>query len=106
MLWVLLVYVVASNGYAGSPSVTSSFHGATFATNEACAAAARGVTLYTAPGTDDVAKSGLILVCAPMQPPPEPAPPPPPAAVVVPMQQSPFPPYPPYPPPPVKPSRH
>ena len=96
MVWVLLVYVVASNGYAAAPSVTSSFHGATFTTRDECSAAARSVAISTSPGTDDVAKSGLILVCAPAQPQPDPAP----AAEIIapaPLQQQLFPPPPPLP---------
>ena len=94
MLWMLLVYVVASNGFNGNPSISSSFHGATFATKEACLAAAATVTVYSPPGTDDVTKSGLVMVCAPAQPPPPDAAPTQ-ALSATPMQQSPFPAYPP-----------
>lgn len=85
---MLLVYVVASNGYSSEPTLASSFHGATFATGEECAAAAHKVTSYSTPGTDDVAKSGLILVCAPAQP--EPVAPAQPTQVLVPMPQPPY----------------
>jgi hypothetical protein len=94
MLWMLLVYVIASNGYNGQPSLSSSFHGATFPTKEACEAAARTVSTYSTPGTDDIAKAGLITVCAPVLPPP-PVPTPSKAAAEVPVYQSPFPPLPP-----------
>ncbi len=94
MLWMLLVYVVASNGYASNPVISGSFHGATFATKEACMAAAATVSSYAPPSTEDVAKSGIVTVCAPSQPPP-PDPPPPQALSEVPAQQSPFPAYPP-----------
>jgi hypothetical protein len=90
MLWMLLVYVVASNGYASNPVISGSFHGATFATKEACMAAAATVSASATPGTEDVAKSGVVTVCAPAQPPP-PDPPPVQALSSVPMQQSPFP---------------
>ena len=104
MVWMLLVYVVASNGYASTPTLAPGFHGATFATIDECAAAARKATSYATPGTDDVAKSGLILVCAPASPQPEPAAPAPPTQVFVPMPQSAYPSYP--PPPPLKNSNH
>src|SRR5580658_7363771 len=94
MLWILLVYVVAANGYAGQPTLAPSFHGATYPTKEACAAAARTVELYKSSAeVDDIAKVGVITVCAPVLPiPPAPAP----QASADPVQsQDPFPPYPP-----------
>jgi len=105
MLWMLLVYVVASNGYASAPTITPSFHGATFTTSEECNAAARKVSLYSTPGTDDIAKSGMILVCSPAQA--DPPPPAPPAPIVVQVPQSMPPTYPSFPPPPpLKPPHH
>jgi hypothetical protein len=65
---MLLIYVVASNGYNGQPSLSSSFHGATFPNKEACEAAAHTISTYSTPGTDDIAKAGLITVCAPVLP--------------------------------------
>lgn len=106
MLWMLLVYVVAANGYAGAPAITSGAHGATFATREECDEAARKVTSYAAPGTDDIARSGLIMVCAPVLPPEPPPPPPAPATVVIPPPQPAFPAYPAFPPPPPMPAKH
>lgn len=97
MLWMLLVYVAVANGYASTPTLAPSFHGATFATSDECQAAARKVTSYATPGTDDIAKSGLILVCAPASPQPEAAAPPQPTTVYVPVQQPLFPAYPPVP---------
>ena len=94
MLWMLLVYVVAANGYAGNPVISSGFHGATFATKEACLTAAATVGVYAPTATDDIAKSGVVTVCAPAQPPPPDAPPAE-ALASPPMQQSPFPTYPP-----------
>jgi|ERR1700733_2586574 len=73
MLWMLLVYVLASNGYNGAPALSPSFHGATFATKQDCEAAARTVTLYASPGADDVSKTALVTVCAPILPPPAPS---------------------------------
>ena len=96
MLWMLLVYVIAANGYAGNPAISGGFHGATFPTKEACMTAAASVASYSPPGADDIAKSSVVTVCAPAQPPP-PDPPPPQALSAVPMQQSPFPTYPPAP---------
>jgi hypothetical protein len=66
MLWMLVVYVVTSNGYGGRPLITSSFHGATFASQKACssAAATAGVT-PPSPG-DDLTRVGLVAVCAPV----------------------------------------
>jgi len=95
MLWMLLVYVVASNGYASNPTVSSSFHGATFPTKEACLAAAQSVAIYAPAATEDISKSGVVTVCAPAQPPLPPEPPPAQASAAAPMQQSPFPAYPP-----------
>ncbi|MEJ0026706.1 MAG: hypothetical protein WDN01_11820 [Rhizomicrobium sp.] len=104
MLWILLVYVVASNGYSGAPALASSYRGATFATKEECVAAARQVVSFVSPGTDDVAKTGLVMVCAPTQPPPPE--PPPPVEVIAPVPPpAPQPAFPPYPPPPKRP-RH
>jgi hypothetical protein len=70
MLWMLLVYVVASNGFNAAPAVSPSFHGATFDTKEDCEVAARTVSLSTSPGVEDVAKATLLTVCAPVRPPP------------------------------------
>lgn len=70
MLWMLLVYVVASNGYQGQPTLTPSFHGATYPTKEDCEAAARTVNAYPAAGLEDIGKVGLYMVCAPTNPPP------------------------------------
>jgi hypothetical protein len=96
MLWMLLVYVIASNGYNGQPSLSSSFHGATFPNKEDCETAARTVGLYEAKGTEDIGKAGLIVVCAPVLPPPPPPPPAPPKATAeAPAAPSPFPLYPP-----------
>ena len=74
MLWMLLVYVVAANGYAGPPVITPSFHGATFPTKDECLTAARAVEM-PAPGkeVDDIAKAAVITVCAPAQPAPPPS---------------------------------
>ncbi len=69
---MLLVYLVASNGYQGQPSLSPSFHGATYPTKEDCEAAARTVTSYPAPHLDDVGKIGMFMVCAPVNPPPSP----------------------------------
>ncbi len=66
MVWMLLVYVVVSNGFNSPPSVTPSFHGATYASKEECTAAAASVSVLTAPGTDDISKVGLVTVCAPV----------------------------------------
>ncbi|MEI9888967.1 MAG: hypothetical protein WDN08_21190 [Rhizomicrobium sp.] len=96
MLWMLLVYVIGSNGYAGQPVMTSSFHGATYPTKAECAAAASSVGLYKSSSeVDDIAKVGLVLVCAPVSP--APVAPPPQAAAEPVQSQSPFPPYPPAP---------
>ncbi len=72
MLWMLLVYVVGSNGYAGQPVLTPSFHGATFPTKEECASAAKTVELYKSfrRSPTNLAKVGLVLVCAPVSPAP------------------------------------
>jgi hypothetical protein len=94
MLWMLLVYIVAGNGYNGQPSLSPSFHGATFQTKEDCEAAARTVSTYATPKLDDIAKYGMITVCAPVLPPPPPPPAPKAAPEPVP-QQSLFPLYPP-----------
>lgn len=94
MLWMLLVYLIASNGYQGQPSLSPSFHGATYPTKEDCEAAARTVSSYPAPHLDDVGKVGMFMVCAPVNPPPvEPDPPKPTAST------SPEPAFPLYPPP-------
>ncbi len=69
MLWMLVIYVVAANGYAGPPVITSSFHGATYATKDECATAAKTVGLYPSV-PDDIAKVGLVAVCAPVSPAP------------------------------------
>jgi hypothetical protein len=69
---MLLVYVVASNGYQGQPTLTPSFHGATYPTKEDCEAAARTVDAYPAANLNDIGKVGLYTVCAPVNPPPPP----------------------------------
>lgn len=75
MLWMLLVYLVASNGYQGQPTLTPSFHGASYPTKEDCEAAARTVSSYASSGTEDIGKVGMFMVCAPVNPPPvQPAP--------------------------------
>jgi hypothetical protein len=66
---MLLVYLVASNGYQGQPTLTPSFHGATYPTKEDCEAAARTVSLYSPSGTEDIGKVGMFIVCAPINPP-------------------------------------
>jgi hypothetical protein len=104
MIWIMLVYVITSNGFNSTPSIAPGFRGATFATKEECTAAAAHVVSIPSAGSDDVAKTSLLMVCAPTQPPaPEP---PPPAEVAAPAQpvQAPVQPtqpaFPPYPPPP------
>jgi len=104
MVWILLVYVVASNGFSGTPAVAPSFRGTTFATKEECTAAASQVASVASPGLDDIAKTGLFMVCAPSAPPPPD--PPPPVEVIAPVQPAqPLaqPAFPPYPPPPKRP---
>jgi hypothetical protein len=92
MLWILLVYVVASNGYAGQPVISPSFHGATFATKDECATAAKTVAIYPALGeSDDIGKTGLVTVCAPVLP--APVTPPPQASTDPAQAQDPFPAY-------------
>ncbi len=101
MVWIMLVYVVASNGYSGTPAIAPGFRGATFASKQECTAAAAQVASVTSPGAEDIAKAVLIPVCAPA-PPPAPEPPPP-VEVIAPAQpaQAPAQPaFPPYPPPP------
>jgi hypothetical protein len=93
---MLLIYVVATNGFNGQPSLSSSFHGATFPNKEACEAAARTIGTYSTPGTDDIVKTGLITVCAPVLPPP-PIPAPPKAVAEPPAAQPQFPSFPPPP---------
>ena len=90
MLWMLLVYVVAANGYAGSPVITPSFHGATFATKDECATAAKTVGVY-AELTDDLGKVGIVALCAPVLP--TPVPPSPQGSTEPAQAQDPFPPY-------------
>jgi hypothetical protein len=77
VLWMLLIYVVAGNGYNSQPSLSPSFHAATFQTKEDCETAARAVGTFASPHMDDITKFGIITVCAPVLPPP---PPPAPAA--------------------------
>jgi hypothetical protein len=95
MLWMLLIYVVASNGYNGQPALSSSFHGATFPNRESCEAAARTLSTYSTPGTDDIAKAGLITVCAPVLPSPPVLVSPKPATELPTEQQPQFPSFPP-----------
>jgi hypothetical protein len=99
MLWILLVYVVASNGYTGTPALAPGYRGATFATKADCLAAAREVASVASPGMDDIAKTGLVLVCTPTQPPPPPEAAPP-VEVITPAPQPAQPSFPPMPPPP------
>ena len=70
MLWMLLVYLMASNGYQGQPTLTPSFHGATYPTKEDCEAAAHTVAFSTPGNIEDIGKVGFVTVCAPVNPPP------------------------------------
>lgn len=99
MLWMLLVYVVAGNGFNTLSSLSPSFHAATFQTKEDCETAARTVSSSASPHMEDFTKFGVITVCAPVLPPPAPPAPaePPPAKVTPPPVTDPL--FPIYPPP-------
>jgi hypothetical protein len=92
---MLLIYVIAGNGFNTQSSLSSSFHGATFQTKEDCETAARTVSSFATPPTADFTKYGIIMVCAPVDPPPVTPAPSPKEVTPAPAPEPLFPPYPP-----------
>lgn len=66
MLWLLLVYVMASGGFHGVPVISPAVHGAQCNSQKECMDAASFVQPYSSPGTSDIASVGIVATCIPV----------------------------------------